>query len=99
MFGHKGCSPLKVGKEGFMGDPETSYEGQSVLKYVHTSRAKLHKACKMAKAHLSSSQGDMKERYDKDARRRVFRSWQPGSYGFASYFSILQSHLVGSCLA
>ena len=72
VFGHNVRGPLKVVKEGFMGDPETPSEGESVLKYVHTFRTRLYDACVMAKAHLSSSQGDMKARYDKDARHRVF---------------------------
>ena len=72
VFGHNVRGPLKVVKEGFMGDPETPSEGESLLKYVHTFRTRLYEACVMAKAHFSSSQGDIKARYDKDARHRVF---------------------------
>lgn len=47
----------------------------SVLDYVSSFRERLHRACKVAKAHLVKTQSKMKAHYDKQS---VVRNFQPG---------------------
>ncbi len=42
----------------------------SLLDYVSSFRKRLHKACEVAKAHLSVAQGKMKQQFDKKSVRR-----------------------------
>ena len=73
VFGHSVRGPLKVLKEQFMSigpSPKTN-----VLDFVTQCRERLHHACSLAKATLSTSQGKMKRHHD---RKAVERSFQPG---------------------
>ena len=70
IFGHTVRGPLKVLKDKFMA-VDASPEG-NVLEFVNKLRGRLNKACSLAKEHLSVSQKDMKERYDKATVERSF---------------------------
>ena len=46
----------------------------NLLQYVSDFRSKLSKACEAAKSNLKSTQGKMKQNYDKNTKERSFKS-------------------------
>ena len=46
----------------------------NVLQYVSDFQSKLLQACEAAKLNLKSTQGKMKQNYDKNTRERSFKS-------------------------
>ena len=71
VFGHTVRGPLKLLKEKFLSKEDTPL---SLLQYVSDFRSKLLKACVAAKLNLKSTQGKMKQNYDKTTRERSFKS-------------------------
>ena len=69
VFGHTVRGPLKLLKEKFLSDDDTSF---NLLKYVSDFRERLSKACDLASTNLKSAQGKMKERYDHKTQSRSF---------------------------
>ena len=71
VFGHTVRGPLKCLKEKLLSPQEST----SLLEYVSSFRDRLYLAREHAKAHLESSQEQMKVWYDRRSRKRSF---QPG---------------------
>ncbi len=67
VFGHIIRGPLKLLYEHLLMKNPSSV---SLLDYVSSFRERFHKACEVAKAHLSVVQGKMKQRFDKKSIRR-----------------------------
>ena len=72
VFGHNVCGPLKLLKEKFLSDDDSSL---NLLQYVPDFRNRLSKACEAARSNLKSAQSRMKSRYDENALDRYF---EPG---------------------
>ena len=72
VFGHAVRGPLKLLKEKILCEEDKPL---NLLRYVAEFKAKLTKACELAKSNLMSAQKIMKERYDK---KTVERKFQPG---------------------
>ena len=72
VFGHTVRGPLKLLKEKFLSDDDSSL---NLLQYVSDFKNKLSKACEAARANLKSAQSKMKLRYDENAQDRNF---EPG---------------------
>ena len=72
VFGHTVRGPLKLLKEKFLSDGDTSL---NLLQYVSDFRNKLTRACEVARSNLKVSQDKMKLRYDTNV---VDRSFNPG---------------------
>ena len=62
--------PLKLVKEKFLSQEDTPL---NLLQYVSDFRSRLFKACEAAKLNLKSTQGKMKQRYDKNTKERSFK--------------------------
>ena len=71
VFGHTVRGPLKLLKEKFLAQEDTPLK---LLQYVSDFRSKLLIACEAAKSNLKSTQGKMKQNYDKNTKERSFKS-------------------------
>ena len=93
VFGHTVRGPLKFLKEKFLSQEDTPL---NLLQNVSDFRSKLLKACEAAKLNLKSTQGKMKQNYDKNTKERSFKSGDkvlallpvPGRPLQARYFSL-----------
>ena len=72
VFGHTVRGPLKLLKEKFLSDDDSSL---NLLQYVSDFKNRLSKACEAARSNLKSAQSKMKLRYDENAQDRNF---EPG---------------------
>ena len=72
VFGHTVRGPLKLLKEKFLSDDDSSL---NLLQYVSDFKNRLSKACEAARSNLKSAQSKMKLRYDESAQDRHF---EPG---------------------
>ena len=63
--------PFKLLKEKFLSQKDTPL---NLLQYVSDFRSKLLKACEAAKSNLKSTQGKMKQNYDRNTKARSFKS-------------------------
>ena len=72
VFGHTVRGPLKLLKEKFLSDDDSSL---NLLQYVSDFKNRLSKACEAAQSNLKSAQSKMKIRYDENAKDRNF---EPG---------------------
>ena len=72
VFGHTVRGPLKLLKEKFLSDDDSSL---NLLQYVSDFKNRLSKACDAAQSNLKSAQSKMKIRYDENAKDRNF---EPG---------------------
>ena len=72
VFGHTVRGPLKLLKEKFLSDDDSSL---NLLQYVSDFKNRLSKACDAARSNLKSTQSKMKIRYDENAKDRNF---EPG---------------------
>ena len=70
VFGHTVCGPLKLLKEKFLSDDDSSL---NLLQYVSDFKNRLSKACEASQANFKSAQSKMKFRYDENARERNFK--------------------------
>ena len=69
IFGHTVRGPLKLLKEQFMSEDKP----RDLLTYVCTFKDRLQNACEIANNNLKQTQKDMKSRYDKNTKVRVFK--------------------------
>ena len=69
IFGHTVRGPLKLLKEQFMSEDKP----HDLLTYVCTFKDRLQNACEIANNNLKQTQKDMKSRYDKNTKVRVFK--------------------------
>ena len=69
VFGHTVRGPLKLLKEKFLSDDDSSL---NLLQYVSDFKNRLSKACEAARSNLKSAQSKMKLRYDENAQDRNF---------------------------
>ena len=72
VFGHAVGGPLKLLKEKILCEEDKPL---NLLQYVTEFKAKLAKACELARSNLMSAQKIMKQHYDK---KTVERKFQPG---------------------
>ena len=72
VFGHTVRGPLKLLKEKFLSDDDSSL---NLLQYVSDFKNRLSKACDAVQSNLKSAQSKMKIRYDENAKDRNF---EPG---------------------
>ena len=72
VFGHTVRGPLKIIKEKFLSDDDSSL---NLLQYVFDFKNRLSKACDAARSNLKSAQNKMKLHYDENAMDRNF---EPG---------------------
>ena len=72
VFGHTVRGPLKLLKEKFLSDDDSTL---NLLQYVSDFKNRLSKACDAARSNLKSAQSKMKLRYDENAKDRNF---EPG---------------------
>ncbi|XP_071063128.1 uncharacterized protein [Pseudochaenichthys georgianus] len=72
VFGHEVRGPLRVLKEHLIMPTKTVC---SIPEYVAKLKDRLNRACSLAREALTSTQGNMKKRYDQKAVARLF---QPG---------------------
>ena len=73
VFGHRVRGPLDVVRDAW--SRGSVGEAPSLLKYVQTTRERLHKALEVAGLNLEKAQKNMKGYYDRKAQ---YRSFQPG---------------------
>ena len=71
VFGHTVRGPLKLLKEKFLSQEDIPL---NLLKHVSDFRSKLLIACEPAKSNLKSTQGKIKQNYDKNTKERSFKS-------------------------
>ena len=71
VFGHTVRGPLKLLKGKFLSQEDTPL---NLLQYVSDFRSKLFTACEAAKSNLKSTQGKMKQNYDKNTKERSLKS-------------------------
>ena len=71
VFGHSVRGPLKLYKERFLSEDDSS---RNILSYVSIFRSKLSEACEFTQISLRSVQSKMKDRYDKYTQSRSFQS-------------------------
>ena len=69
VFGYTPQGPLKVLKERWLSDEEP----ESVLVRISDIRHQLQTANELAQKNLKAAQSEMKSRYDRKARTRVFK--------------------------
>ena len=69
VFGHTVCGPLKLLKEKFLSNNDSSL---NLLQYVSDFKDRLSKACEAAWTNLKSAQRKMKRWYDENANERKF---------------------------
>ena len=69
IFGHTVRGPLKLLKEQLMSEDKP----RDLLTYVCTFKDRLQNACEIANNNLKQTQKDMKSRYDKNTKVRVFK--------------------------
>ena len=74
VFGHTVRGPLKLLKEKFLSDDDSSL---NLLQYVSDFKNKLSKACEAARSNPKSAQSKMKLPYDDNAQDRNFEHWRP----------------------
>ena len=72
VFGHTVRGPLKLLKEKFLSDDDSSL---NLLQYVSDFKNRLSKACEAARSNLKSAQSKMKLHYDENPQDRNF---EPG---------------------
>ena len=72
VFEHTVLGPLKLLKEKFLSDDDSSL---NLLQYVSDFKNRLSKACEAARSNLKSAQTKMKLHYDENAQDRNF---EPG---------------------
>ena len=72
VFGHTVRGPLKLLKEKFLSDDDSSL---NLLQYVSDFKNRLSKACEAARSNLKSAQTKMKSHYDENA---LDRNFEPG---------------------
>ena len=72
VFGHTVRGPLKLLKEEFLSDDDSSL---NLLQYVFDFKNRLSKACEAARSNLKSAQSKMKLHHDENAQDRNF---EPG---------------------
>ena len=70
VFGHTVRGPLKLLKEKFLSDNDSS---SNLLQYVSDFKNRLSNACEAAPASLKSAKSKMKFRYEENARERNFK--------------------------
>ncbi|MCG8117700.1 MAG: RNase H-like domain-containing protein [Candidatus Thiodiazotropha endolucinida] len=70
VFGHTVRGPLKLLKEKFLSNNDTSL---NLLQYVSDFKTRLSKACEAARTNLQSAQRKMKQLYDIDSKERNFK--------------------------
>ena len=89
VFGHTVRGPLKLLKEKFLSDDDSSL---NLLQYVSDFKNRLSKACEAARSNLKSAQSKMKLHYDENAQDRNF---EPGD----KVLALLPIHgtMVGLC--
>ena len=68
VFGHAVHGPLKLLKEKILSQEDTPL---NLLQYVSDFRSKLLKACEASKSNLKTTQGKMKQNYDKNTKGEV----------------------------
>ena len=71
VFGHIVRGSLKLLKEKFLSQEDTSL---NLLQYTPDFRSNLIKACEATKLNLKTTQGNMKQSYDKNTKERSFIS-------------------------
>ena len=69
VFGHTVRGPLKLLKEKFLSNDDSSL---NLLQYVSDFKDRLSKACEAARTNLKSAQRKMKRWYDENAKERKF---------------------------
>ena len=69
VFGHTVRGPLKLLKEKFLSDDDSSL---NLLQYMSDFKNRLSKACEAARSNLRSAQSKMKLHYDENALDRNF---------------------------
>ena len=69
VFGHTVRGPLKLLKEKFLSNDDSSL---NLLQYVSDFKDRLSKACEAAWTNLKSAQRKMKHWYDENAKERQF---------------------------
>ena len=69
VFGHTVRRPLKLLKEKFLSDDDSSL---NLLQYVSDFKNRLSKACEVARPNLKSAQSKMKLHYDEKSQDRIF---------------------------
>ena len=69
VFGHTVRGPLKLLKEKFLSNDDSSL---NLLQYVSDFKDRLSKACEAARTNLKSAQRKMKRWYDENAKERQF---------------------------
>ena len=69
VFGHTVRGPLKLLKEKFLSNDDSSL---NLLQYVSDFKDRLSKACEAARTSLKSAQRKMKRWYDENAKERQF---------------------------
>ena len=72
IFWHTLCGSLKLLKEKFLSDDDSSL---NLLQYVSDFKNRLPKACEAARSNLKSAQNKMKLHYDENA---LDRNFEPG---------------------
>ena len=72
VFGHTVRGPLKLLKEKFLSDDDSSL---NLLQYVSDFKNRLSKACEAARSNLKSAQSKMKSHYDE---KELDRNFEPG---------------------
>ena len=72
VFGHTVRGPLKLLKEKFLSDDDSSL---NLIQYVSDFKNILSKACEAARSNLKSAQTKMKSHYDENA---LDRNFEPG---------------------
>ena len=68
VFGHTVRGPLKLLKEKFLSDDDSSL---NLLQYMSDFIIRLSKACEAVRSNLKSAQSKMKLRYDENAQDRM----------------------------
>ena len=68
IFGHTVRGPLKLLKEKFLSDDDSSL---NLLQYVSDFKNRLSKACEAARSNLKSAQSKMKLHYDENAQTEI----------------------------
>ena len=84
VFRHAVHGPLKILQEEWLATDQSPSPAKSVLDYVTSFHERLHNVCDLAKSSLTSSQSDMKSRYDQKSVQHAFIFWGQGS-GVTTY--------------
>ena len=93
VFGHTVRGPLKLLKEKFLSDDDSSL---NLLQYVSDFKNRLSKAFEAARSNLKSAQSKMKSHYDENALDRLARNNSEGMNDL--YLSVCIFYGVGPIL-